>query len=70
MDYLPDIIENYENAAERRLDEMTEGLPPGKFRCACGEIDELNNAVSATANPYSEPICRKCVEKLFGLDNI
>lgn len=68
--YLPDIIENYENAAECRLDEMTEGLPKGKFKCSCGNIDDLSNAMPATANPYSEPICRKCAEKLFGIDNI
>ena len=57
---LPDIIENYENAAERRLDEMTKDLPPGKFRCACGTIADLDNAMSATSNPYSEPICMNC----------
>lgn len=60
---IPDIIENYENAAERRLDEMTEGLPIGKFRCACGEIEDLSNAIPATSNPYSEPMCRKCWQK-------
>lgn len=57
---MKDIIENFEDAAERRLDEMTEGLPKGKFRCACGKIDDLSNAVSATVNPYSDPICLEC----------
>jgi hypothetical protein len=60
---LPDIIENYENAAERQLDKMTEGLPAGKFRCDCGEIDDLAHASSASENPYSPPICRKCLQQ-------
>ena len=61
--YLPDIIENYENAAEQRLDEMTEGLPLGKFKCSCGTIADLVNAMPASSNPYSEPICLNCYEE-------
>jgi len=61
-EYLPDIIENYENAAEKRLDEMTEGLPSGKFRCDCGNIDDLAHAAPATDSPYSIPMCRKCAK--------
>ena len=64
---MKDWFESMENAAELRLDEMTEGLPEGKFRCSCGNIDELAHAVSATDNPYSEPICRECSHKLFGI---
>ena len=58
-----DIIEIMEDSAESQFDEMTKNLPKGKFRCFCGEIDDISNAVSATSNPYSLPICRKCQEK-------
>ena len=60
-----DIIESMENAAERRFDEMTKGLSEGKFRCRCGNVEDLYNANTATANPYSEPICSKCLEQIL-----
>lgn len=66
--YLPDIIENFENAAERRLDEMTEGLPRGKFKCDCGNIDDLDSAIPASSNPYSVPICRNCAKVAMKMD--
>lgn len=61
---MKDIIENFEDAADQRLDEMIKGLPIGKFKCGCGNIADLANAVSATTNPYFEPICLKCQGKL------
>lgn len=57
---IPDVIEQHEMAAEYRLDKMTRGLPTGKFRCGCGRIADLNTASSASANPYSDPICCEC----------
>jgi len=59
-----DRIESMEAAAERWFDEATKGLPSGQFRCDCGRIDELDHACSATENPYSAAICRKCQEEL------
>jgi hypothetical protein len=38
-------------------------LPEGKFRCDCGQIDELGHAAPATDSPYSAPMCRKCLEQ-------
>ena len=55
-----DIIESMECAAECRLDEMTKGLPKGKFRCHCGKIDYLKNATASGVSPYSMPMCTKC----------
>jgi len=62
---MKDIIENFEDAAERRFDEMTKGLPEGKFRCDCGNIEDLGNANTISANPYSVPICRKCFNEML-----
>ncbi len=39
-------IESLELAAEISLDEMTEGLPPGKFLCGCGQIGDLAHAAT------------------------
>ena len=60
-----DFLENLEDAAEARFDEMTQGLPRGKFRCGCSNIEELDHAASASENPYSEPICRQCLQKMM-----
>lgn len=60
-----DQFESWEDAAEQRLFEMTKDLPKGKFRCSCGKIGDLDNAMSASQNPYSEPICGKCSEALL-----
>ena len=60
---MKDIIEQMEDCAERRLDEMTRGLPPGKFRCYCGNVDELAHAAPSSDNPYSSPMCRECLDK-------
>lgn len=58
-----DWFESMENAAELTLDEMTEGLPRGKFRCFCGQIDDLAHAAAATDSPYAPPMCRDCYEQ-------
>jgi hypothetical protein len=55
-----DWIESMECAAECRLDEMTDGLPAGMFRCDCGKIDTLANAMPAFDSPYAPPMCNCC----------
>ena len=60
-----DFIERLESAAEFRLDEMTKGMPVGYFKCGCGNIDELCHAAPSTDNPYSDPMCRKCLDKML-----
>lgn len=60
---LPDAVEQAEDAAERRYEEQTDGLPEGKFRCGCGRIDDIEHAMPASASPWAEPICRECVEE-------
>ena len=60
-----DIIEQMEDAAERKLDEMTKGLPRGKYRCDCGAIEDFDTANPSPSNPYCSPICGKCFEELY-----
>jgi hypothetical protein len=60
-----DFLGSLESSAEYRYDEMTKDLPRGKFRCGCGEIDDIDNATTASANPYSDMICGKCQLKLW-----
>ena len=58
-----DYIENLEACAEKRFDEITQGLPKGKFKCPnCEKISELDNAMPSSSNPYSMPICDMCFE--------
>lgn len=58
--------ESMEECAEKILDDMTEGLPEGKFRCFCGEVEKLDNAVPSTPSPYSPPMCLKCAMRAPG----
>ena len=55
-----DYLENLELCAEKRFDEITDGLPVGKFRCGCGRVSDLDDALPASSNPYSMPICGMC----------
>ena len=64
-----DFLEMLEDSAECKLDEMTKGLPPGKFKCDCGEIDDLDNAHPVSANPYATPICGVCFDMVMGKNN-
>lgn len=59
--YLSDIFEQMENSIENRVEEnMTSD---GYYRCpGCGLKVELANTLPASANPYSIPLCRTCVE--------
>lgn len=61
---LPDILEMHEASAEARLDEMTDGLPPGKFRCDCGEVTDFADASPSGPSPYAAPMCGKCDERM------
>ncbi len=60
-----DFLEQQEDAATRRLDDMTEGLPPGKFRCGCGKVADLDAASSCGPSPYADPLCQDCTPE-FG----
>ena len=61
---LPDPIERGECAAEQRFDVMTTGVPAGHYRCGCGNVTTLDDAHPVSANPYAEPCCGQCVEKM------
>lgn len=61
-----DYLDSLESAAISRVLDMTDGLPEGMFRCDCGLIDEIRNAVGATPNPYSSPICSFCQDTFLG----
>ena len=58
-----DRLEAMEAAAECRYDEMTAGLPEGKYRCGCGRVANLDDAASISPNPYADPICGFCFEQ-------
>jgi hypothetical protein len=58
-----DFLEYLEDGAEARLDEMTEGLPAGKFRCFCRKVADLDSAMPAGPSPYASPICPDCFEE-------
>jgi len=58
-----DFMERMEISAEIQLEEMTQDLPKGKFKCSCGNIEDLDHAIPATNSPYAMPMCRKCLEK-------
>ena len=60
-----DFLEMLEDSAEMKLDEMTKGLPRGKFRCFCGKISDLETAMPASNNPYSTPICGDCFDMMM-----
>ena len=61
---MEDFLERLESAAEYNLDEMTKGLPVGRFRCHCGEVEDLSYAAPSSNNPYCSPMCRKCLDKI------
>tara|TARA_Y100000310_G_scaffold311548_1_gene357930 strand:- start:16510 stop:16746 length:237 start_codon:yes stop_codon:yes gene_type:complete len=61
--YLPDIIENMENAAEAWAYDNIKYDPETKkemFQCDCGEWEELSKGEVVSDNPYAIPICGKC----------
>jgi hypothetical protein len=60
-----DYIEYLESGATARLEEMTEGLPEGKFRCDCGNIEDLDHAAPSSDNPYASPMCRECLSRML-----
>lgn len=65
MKILPDFLENLENAAERRYEEMEQ--PDGKLRCGCGRIFDPNKEGGPMSpNPYAMPICGDCFEGVCG----
>jgi len=54
-----DQIESWENAAERRYDEMAQ--PDGKLKCDCGSNFDPNiEGGTLSPNPYAMPVCDKC----------
>lgn len=56
-----DQMESWENAAERRYDEMSQG--DGKLKCCCGNIfDPEKEGGPVSPNPYAMPGCPDCLE--------
>ena len=52
-----------ESSAEMRFEQATEGLPAGKFRCCCGRVASLDNAMTVSPNPYAMPVCELCFDE-------
>lgn len=61
---MEDQTTSMERAAEDRILEMTKGMPPGFFRCRCGQPEELAHATPSGRSPYSEPMCRGCSRRV------
>ena len=65
---IPDIIENFENAAEQWYDKNTKYNKETKkilFKCGCGEWEDIEKGHPIDDNPYSPPVCGKCLEKML-----
>lgn len=61
--YIPDPIELGEMRAERYDFENRVG---DKIRCCeCGEPKSYSEVMASSADPYSPPICRDCIEKIY-----
>ena len=60
-----DQMESWENAAEKRYDEMAQ--PGGKLKCDCGNIfDPDKEGGPVSPNPYSMPMCGECLQNAMG----
>lgn len=62
---MKDWLQSMEDAATRRLDEMTEGLSPDEFRCDCGKVFPLKDAMPSNETPYAVPMCHDCFDEYF-----
>lgn len=61
---MKDIIENFEDCAEREYDNMLQ--PDGKLKCFCGNIfDPENEGEVLSSNPWAMPVCNECCKKFF-----
>lgn len=59
-----DMIASMESSAEMRLDDMTEGLPQGKFLCGCGSVTDFAE-FAALAHTSDGQVCAVgCLEGL------
>ena len=62
QDGLPDLLQSWEDAAERRL-ECTDTT----FKCiGCKGWFPWGQAQPSSPNPYCAPICGACFEKQYG----
>ena len=59
--HIPDPIEQMENMAERWADDNIKG---NEFKCGCGKWTPLSEAQPSSANPYAQPICGECFDKM------
>lgn len=63
---MKDIIENYEDAAESRFQEMTKDLPFGQYKCGCGRVVHYQGLKSELnfigPNPWADPCCNQCLD--------
>jgi len=59
---IPDPIELGERRAEAWAFEMTEGLPAGWLRCACGKVAPENQFETLSSDPWARPFCPGCQE--------
>ena len=59
---LPDPIERLETSAE---DWWYENVDGSQFTCFCGELCDLYDGHTLSANPYAIPVCPKCAEEHY-----
>jgi len=56
-----DLLERLEAAAEAKYDELY--IDEETFRCSCGQIERWEYMQFVDPNPYSEPVCRSCMDE-------
>jgi hypothetical protein len=66
--YIPDITEQWENAAESwAFDNIKYNTETKKemFHCGCGKWEDLDKGEVVSANPWATPVCGKCFQEML-----
>jgi len=59
---IPDPLEIMESVAE---DWACDNIKGDYFICSCGEKSKLSQGHMISSNPYSPPVCGKCLDKFI-----
>jgi len=60
---MKDFIENMEDAAQRRYDDVSR--PNGQMKCECGKLFNEDDGDSLGESPYAPLVCPDCLEEFF-----
>lgn len=61
MSYVPDPIERGEARCDSWYYEALQ--PNGQVKCDCGNLFDLEDGETCSADPYAIPVCPDCFEK-------